>query len=222
MKKIIAFLLAASLVALCACSAPSTEETTAEAETASNTEAVTVEETTRRIPTVYEMSPENADVSLPLQIEKNTSQLAFSSFTEISLEKSYLNKADKCDKILKSENGEYYFIGEENKILVVLFDENGEPEYSACYNSESGALEFLGDDMKTWYFNEDGSLNCMVYEYNDDSGYSGVYTFYTPDGIRDLVRVGSSYYDAELFEVEEADLIKCMQKYSHTMEIVSQ
>ena len=107
-------------------------------------------------------------------------------------------------------------------LKMVLFDENGELAYSASYSMETGALEFLGDDAKTWYFNEDGALRCMVYEYNDESGYSGIYTFYTPEGKRDLVRVGTFYYDSELFELSENDTVSYLQKYSYTIEIVSQ
>lgn len=216
MKKIIAILLAALVLSLCACNDTQAEETTGTGETVS-----TAEETTNSSPSVYEMSPENADVSLDAEIARNTSLVDFSSFEEISSENSYL-KAKKSDKILKGENTEYYFLGEEDKILAVLFDENGEPAYSAGYNAQSGALQFVGNDIKTWYFDEDGALNCMVYEYNDDTGLSGVYTFYTPEGKRDLVRVGTSLYDGELFELSEDDVLVYAQKYSHTMEIVSQ
>lgn len=220
MKKYVAVFLAALLLSLCSCGS-GTEETTAVNEAEGSSEQTTVEETTKRTPSVYEMSPENMDTALSTEIEKNTAFLDFDSFSEISAEDSYL-KASKSDKILKSENGEYYFLSAESKILVVLFGEDGEPAYSASYNSENGALQFLGDDIKTWYFNEDGSLNCMVYEYNDDSGLSGIYTFYTPDGKRDLVRVGEAFYDGELFELSENETVVYMQKYSHTMEIVSQ
>ncbi|MBO5396711.1 MAG: hypothetical protein J6A97_07495 [Clostridia bacterium] len=221
MKKIIAVLLSVLMLSLWGCAFGREETTAGVNETESSSEGTTAEETTKHIPSVYEMSPEKADTALPVQIEKNSSQLSFSSFEEISAEESYL-KVKKSDKILKGESIEYYFLDEENKILALLFDENGQPAYSASYNSENGALEFLGDDIKTWYFNEDGTLNCMVYEYNDDTGYSGVYTFYTPEGERDLVRVGTAFYDGELFDLSEEEQLKYIQKYSHTMEIVSQ
>lgn len=221
MKKLIAVIASIAVLALCACSADVEESTTLIDETEAVSETTATEETTRHNPTIHEMSPVSMNTEPSVDVEKNTAKIKFSSFKEISSEDSYL-KIKELDKILKGADREYYFLNEENKILMVLFDENGELAYSASYNMETGALEFLGDDAKTWYFNEDGALRCMVYEYNDESGYSGIYTFYTPEGKRDLVRVGTFYYDSELFELSENDTVSYLQKYSYTIEIVSQ
>lgn len=221
MKKLIAVIASLAVLALCACSADVEESTTLIDETEAVSETTATEETTRRNPTIHEMSPASMNTEPYVDVEKNTAKIKFSSFKEISSEDSYL-KIKELDKILKGTDREYYFLNEENKVLMVLFDENGELAYSASYSMETGALEFLGDDAKTWYFNEDGALRCMVYEYNDESGYSGIYTFYTPEGKRDLVRVGTFFYDSELFELSENDTVSYLQKYSYTIEIVSQ
>lgn len=179
------------------------------------------ENSTETAPTLDEMSPATADVSLPFEIAHNTSELDFDSFEKIKAKKSQLPKSD-CKKILKSENAEYFFMDDDGKILAIFVDESNIPVFSASYDMGTGILQYLGDDTRSWYFNDDNTLNCFVYTYYFGYNNPGIYTFYTPDGTRDFIRTYNGNYSADLFPLTDDESLTYYQKYSRTSEIIAE
>ncbi len=220
MKKITALLLMTAFFMLCSCGA-SEEETTSEDITVS-TEETSAEETTSTVNyTTEEMSPSEIDISLSIDVETNTADIPFSSYEEIDAKDSELPDS-MCQKVLKSENAEYFFMDSENKILVIFFDEKNVPVYSACYDMESGALDFIGNDEKTWYYNADGSLNLVVYTFSFGKNNPPIYTFYDESGKKDVTRTMDGWYSADFTKLTEQEAFEYITKYQKTIEAITE
>lgn len=179
-----------------------------------------LEETTEKPhPTVSEMSPEECDVALPIKTEKNFNLLNLSEFKEIEAKDGIL-KGKRASKILKGGNAEYYFMNDNEKIIAVILDDDGTPEYSACYNMGSGILEYIGNDEKSWYFTETGELKYIALTYSPFPGAAGIVTYYTPDGKRDFVVAAGEYYNGNLDLLSDEEAMAFVTKYAGAAEFI--
>ena len=211
MKKFILALLLIFPLIFTACSDDNEEQTTVE-------ESTTVEETTKRSYSIAEMSPDTMDVTLPLGIEIKVSDIDFDSFEEIDAKDSVLQNAGH-DKILESENAQYFFVDNDIKIHGIFFDENKKITYSASYNTDTGFCEFMGDNEMSWYFNENGELICVVYTFTGDKGeIAPIYTFYKTDGTKDVTRTMNGWYNGDFDVLSEDTVLDIVSRYSKTIE----
>lgn len=211
MKKLIIALVLLLPLVFSSCG-KSTEETT-------GTETLPpVEITTAEPPSIEEMSPSYIDPLMNEDIEIRISDIDFDSFEEIEAKDSYFPDSSH-DKILKSDKAQYFFVTDDIKIHAVFFDENERVFGSASYNTETGYIEFYGDADFTWYFNEDGELKCFVYTYSFNSiGSHPIYTFYTPDGKKDVTRTAEGWYSANLDLLTNEEIMEYLEKYEGTIE----
>lgn len=210
MKKLLLLLLLIPVLALCSCE--DTEETT-EAET-----HPPVEITTAAPISIEEMSPSYYDPALPFEVECRVAEIPFGSFTEIEAKDSVFPDS-LHDKILKSENAQYFFVDNDIKIHAVFFDENEQVQASASYNIETGAIEFFGDATRTWYFDENGEVSFFVYTYDFNSSSSApIYTFYDSEGNKDVTRTMEGWYSADLSILDNEEVLACLEKYEGAIE----
>lgn len=211
MKKFILAIILVFPLIFSACSDNTEETTEAESQTV-------VEETTRKNYSLKEMSPDTMDVTLPLGIEIKVSDIDFDSFEEIDAEDSVLQNAGH-DKILESENAQYFFVDNDIKIHGIFFDENKKITYSASYNTDTGFCEFMGDNEMSWYFNENGELICVVYTFTGDKGeIAPIYTFYNAYGVKDVTRTANGWYNEDFDLLSEDTVLDIVSRYSKTIE----
>ncbi len=211
MKKFILALLLIFPLIFTACSDDNEEQTTVE-------ESTTVEETTKRSYSIAEMSPDTVDVTLPENISIRISDIDFESFTEIDAEDSVLQNAGH-DKILESENAQYFFVDDDIKIHAIFFDENKRITCSASYNKDTGYCEFIGDNEKSWYFDENGKLRSVVYTFTGEKGdVVPVYTFCTAEGEKVVTRTMNGWYNKALDMLSEEEVLNMISSYSYTIE----
>ncbi len=211
MKKIILAILLVFPLVFSACSDDTAETTEAESQTF-------VEQTTKKSYSLSEMSPDTADVTLPENIEIKISDIDFDSFTEIDAKDSVLQNAGH-DKILESENAQYFFVKNDIKIHGIFFDENKRITYSASYNTETGFCEFIGDTEMSWYFNEKGELSCAVYAFTGEKGeIAPIYTFYNAYGVKDVTRTANGWYNEDFDLLSEDTVLDLISRYSYTIE----
>lgn len=211
MKKILIVLIPVLLLVLCACN-DSAEETT-EFET-----HPPVEITTAAPVDMNEVSPKTMNPEPQKEFEKRVSDIDFDSFEEIEAKDSFFPDASH-DKILKSDNAQYFFVAEDIKIHAVFFDEEEQVYASASYNVETGWIEFYGDEDTTWYYNEDGTLRCFVYSYDFDSVNSyPIYTFYNPDGTKDVTRTANGWYTPKFDMLDNEQIMEYLEKYDGVIE----
>lgn len=211
MKKFILAIILVFPLIFSACSDNTEETTEAESQTV-------VEETTRKNYSLKEMSPDTMDVTLPLGIEIKVSDIDFDSFEEIDAKDSVLQNAGH-DKILESENAQYFFVDNDIKIHGIFFDENKKITYSASYNTDTGFCEFMGDNEMSWYFNENGELICVVYTFTGDKGeIAPIYTFYNAYGVKDVTRTANGWYNEDFDLLSEDTVLDIVSRYSKTIE----
>lgn len=181
-----------------------------------------VEITTAAPVSMEEMSPSEMNVTAPDGIEMRISDIDFDSFREIEAEDSFF-PASAHDRILESENAQYFFVADDIKIHAVFFDENKKVTLSASYNTETGFAEFMGDAEKSWYFGKTGELECFVYTY-DFGGQSDapIYTFYSPDGKKEVTRTINGWYSPELDMLSNDEIMDCLKKYAATIEATAE
>ena len=167
-------------------------------------------------------SPGTKDVSLPEGIEVKLSRINFNSFEEIDAKDSVFPNT-KHDKILKSENAQYFFLTDDIKIHAVFFDADGIIAYSVSYNRETGYAEFIGDDKNSWYFDNSGRLRCFVFTYDFD-GKSGapIYTFYSPEGEKEYIRTIEGWYTPDYELLTNSEIMDCLDIYSGVIEATSE
>lgn len=177
-----------------------------------------VEITTAKPLTIEEMSPSHMEPVMNEDIKTRIYEIDFDSFEEIDAKDSFFPDSSH-DKILQSDNAQYFFVTDDIKIHAVFFDENKNVYGSASYNTETGYIEFYGEAEITWYFNEDGTLRCFVYSYTFNSANSHpIYTFYNPDGSKDVTRTADGWYSPELDLLTNEELMEYLEKYDGTIE----
>lgn len=210
MKKIlIAFIFIFTLI-LASCSAGGDETTEPETHPL-------VEETTAASVTLEEMSPSFIEPVISDDIKTRVAEIDFGSMEEIEAKDSLLPEAGH-DKILKGENVQYFFVTDDIKIHAVFCDEKGVITASASYNTETGYLEFYGDADFTWYFS-DGELAYFVYTYSfENRNTAPIYTFYNPDGTKDVTRTLQGWYSPTLDLLSEEEIMEYLEKYQGTIE----
>lgn len=216
MKKLILPILLLLVLITSSCNNGAEEETT-ETETQPLTEATTA-------PTISmaEMSPSYFDPALSFDIETKIRDIDFDSFDEIDAEDSVFPDSTH-DKILKSENAQYFFVENDIKIHAVFFDENGKVHSSASYNTETGYVEFFGDADLTWYFDDEGELEYFVYTYDFDSSNSApIYTFYNPDGTKEVVRTMNGWYTPLFDLLTNDEIMEYLDKYAGCIEATAE
>lgn len=209
MKKFYVILLLVLPLVFAACSDENAET---EAETHAPTEP-----TTQEFISLSEMSPDEIDITLPDYLSMHSWEIDFSSFEEIEAKDSVFPESGH-DKILKSENAQYFFVDNDIKVHAVFFDSEERVIASASYNTETGNLEFFGDDTTTWYYNEDGTLRCVVYTYSFDAGTPPIYTFYSPEGKKEVTRTMEGWYNTEFDMLTNDEIMDCLDKYAGTVE----
>ncbi len=214
MKRFLALLFAFTMLL---CSGCSDDTETTEPET-----HPPVEITTAAPIDLSVVSPSTMDVSLPEGIEVRLSKIDFDSFEEIEAEDSVFPKTNH-DKILKSENAQYFFLTEDIKIHAVFFNEEGRIIYSVSYNKETGYAEFIGDDKNSWYFDNSGELRCYVFTYDFD-GTSGapIYTFYSPEGEKEYMRTRDGWYTPDYDMLTNNEIMECLDIYSGVIEATAE
>ncbi len=177
-----------------------------------------VEITTAPSVSVEEMSPSYRDPALSLDIATKIKDINFDSFEEIEAKDSVFPDSTH-DRILKSENAQYFFVEDDIKIHAVFFDENGNVHSSASYNSDTGNIEFFGDATVTWYFDGKGELEYFVYTYDFGSANSApIYTFYKPDGTKEVTRTKNGWYTPALDLLTEEEVMAYINKYKGSIE----
>ncbi len=177
-----------------------------------------VEITTTAPVDLNEVSPRRFDVSLPQGIETKISEIDFDSFEEIESADSVFPQTNH-DKILKSENAQYFFLTDDIKIHAVFFDEKGAVSYSVSYNRETGYAEFIGDASTSWYFDNKGNLRCFVYTYDfDGKSDAPVYTFYSPAGEKEVTRTMDGWYTVDYELLTNDEIMDCLNKYNGVIE----
>ena len=214
MKKLLILLIPLMLLILVSCTDDNSET---EPETHSS-----VEETTAAPASMEEMSPSQMDVTPPDGIEKRISEIDFDSFREIEAEDSFFPDSAH-DRILESDNAQYFFVADDIKIHAVFFDERKRVTFSASYNTETGFAEFIGDAEKSWYFGKTGELECFVYSFTF-GGVSDapIYTFYSPDGKKEVTRTMNGWYTPELDMLNNDEIMDCLNKYAVTIEATAE
>lgn len=209
MKKTFIAVLLLMMILISSCG-NSAEETTAE--------ATTEEATTEAAPSLNEMSPLSMDVTLPERFKVRLSDIDFDSMTEIEAEDSVFPETAH-DKILQGDKVQFFFLSGDNKVHAVFFDENDRVNFSASYNSDTGFAEFFGDAQNSWYFDDTGELRCFVYTYDfDGTSDAPIYTFYSPDGKKDVARTLNGWYSAEYDLLTNEEVMDCLKKYQGVIE----
>lgn len=215
MKKLFIALIPVLMLLLGACTDSSEEATEFETHPP-------VEFTTAELLDINEMSPQFMEPVPDAEFEKSISEIDFDSFEEIEAKDSYFPDAAH-DKILKSDNAQYFFVTDDIKIHAVFFDEKEQVLASASYNTETGWIEFYGDSDFTWYYNEDGSLRCFVYRFDFDSANSyPIYTFYNPDGTKDVTRTAEGWFSPGLDLLTNDEIMEYLEKYEGTIEATAE
>ena len=167
-------------------------------------------------------SPLTCDTEIPEGIEMHISAIDFEGFTEISDEDSFFPGMGH-DKVLESDNAQYFFLDAASEIHTFFFDENKNITFVARYNSESGYLKFVADDTKSWYFDENGEFLSVVYTFRNDSpGAAPVYTFYKADGTKDAIRTMNGWYTPAFDRLSEQDTAVIITGYAYTVEATAQ
>lgn len=190
-------------------------------ESESSQEVVESESETGKAATLSEMSPDTMDTSLPDRLAIKVSDIDFDSFTEIKAKKSLFPEAQQ-DKILESDNAQYFFLDEDTKFQAVFYvlSENLEKNItaSASYDTETGVIEFYAEADKTWYFDETGEITSVVYTFSFGSSTPSIYTFYSPDGEKDVTRTMDGWYSADFELLTQEEVLECLKKYEGTVE----
>lgn len=176
--------------------------------------------------TMEDISPSVIDVTVPEDLIIKVSDIDFDAFEEIDIKDSFVPKGGH-DKVLESENAQYFFVDDDIKVHVVFFEltEDGKKDISASasYNTETGFVEFYGDENRTWYFNEDGTFRCLVFTYDGENhDRVPVYTFYDTQGNRDVVRSVEGWFDANIDALSQEDTLNYIEKYKGTSEATAQ
>lgn len=181
-----------------------------------------VEMTTAPFVPLEVQSPPTCDTTLPEGIDMHISSLDFESFTEISDDES-LFPGMGHDKVLESDKAQYFFLDAADEIHAFFFDEKKNITFVARYNSKSGYLKFVADDTKSWYYDENGDFLSVVYTFKNDSpGAAPVYTFYKPDGTKDVIRTMGGWYTPALDRLSEQDTAVIITEYAYTVEATAQ
>lgn len=215
MKKIIVALLLVFPLLFTACK--NDENATTEPET-----HPPVEITTAPVIPMEEMSPSHYNPELSMDIATKVSQIDFDSFEEIDAKDSVFPDSTH-DKILQSDNAQYFFVEDDIKIHAVFFDENKRITASASYNTETGNIEFFGDSSVTWYFGEKGELLYFVYTYDFNSRSSApIYTFYTPEGNKEVTRTMDGWYTPTLDLLTNEEIMEYLEKYAASIEATAE
>ncbi len=176
-----------------------------------------VEVTTAAPITLEEMSPSFMKPEISADIKTKVSEIDFSSMEEIEAVDSFLPDAGH-DKIYKGDNVQYFFVEDDIKIHAIYCDDNGIITASASYNTETGSIEFYGDADFTWYF-RDGELTHFVYTYSFANGsIAPIYTFYNPDGTKDVTRTAQGWYSPTLDLLTNEEIMEYLDKYNGTIE----
>ena len=223
MKKIFALILVLSaLLSFAACEGsddgeptylvtepPVTDET--------GSEVTTAEEETYIVtaPTLDEMSPQTMDVTMPYSVPTELKTLE--DVWEIEAQDSSYPEAE-AEAIYAKEGIEYYVFTDGHTIA---FTNNGEEVYMCWYNIDKG-LQFCSDDSFSWYFDDDHNIKYVAYTYYNEFSGGSIYTFYSPDGVREGAIVDGIYYDENLIELTGDDYTAFMQRYADTIEILEQ
>lgn len=216
MKKLIIAILLVFPFVFSGCSGGVNEETT-EPET-----HPPMELTTAPVLTIEDMSPSYYDPALSIKVATKISDIDFDSFEEIEAEDSVFPESTH-DKILKSENAQYFFVENDIKIHAVFFDENGNVHSSASYNTDTGMIEFFGDSTVTWYFDENGGLKYFVYTYDFGTVSSApIYTFYNPDGKKEVTRTMDGWYSPSLDMLTNEEIMAYLEKYAGSIEATAE
>lgn len=212
-NKIIILLLVvlASLTFMTCCSDENNNEET-------TSQAVLSEAETEKEYSLDEMSPPTFDTEIKTEIKLNLNSYDIGSFDEIKAADSAI-KNSEAEKILKKDNTELFFMDEQDKIFIILLDEEGNPEYSGVYKKDSGTLEYFGNKDTSWYFDEKGELYTVVYVFTFEEGYKGIRSYYTPDGTRNFVIASGQYYNGSLDELSDEEAVPYLQKYANTAEL---
>lgn len=181
-----------------------------------------VEITTAPVVPLDVQTPPTCDTALPEEIEMHISAIDFESFAEIPDEESFFPGMGH-DKVLESDRAQYFFLDAAEEIHTFFFDENKNITFVARYNSTSGYLKFVADDTKSWYYDENGEFLSVVYTFKNDSpGAAPVYTFYKPDGTKDVIRTMDGWYTPDLYRLSEADTAVVISEYAYTAEATAQ
>lgn len=172
--------------------------------------------------TMTDIFPLVIDVTAPEELIIRVADIDFDSFTEIDIEDSFVPEGGH-DKVLESENAQYFFVDDDIKIHAVFFVADGENRReitaSASYNTETGVLEFYGDESRTWYFDENGELKCLVLTYDGKKhDLVPVYGFYDNNGELDVLRSSDGWFENYIYEVTEEETLLYIEKYTGTIE----
>lgn len=172
-----------------------------------------------------EMSPSSTDVTFPEDVAVKVSDIDFDSFEEIDAEDSVLSDVGH-DKVLDSGKAQYFFVRDDIKVHAIFFEDSEAEKRvvsgSASYNTETGFIEFYGDADKSWYFDEDGQLRCVVYTFSFGTGTPAIYTFYTPEGVKEVTRTYDGWYSPEYDLLTNEEIAQYLQKYEGVIEATSE
>lgn len=177
--------------------------------------------------TMADISPTAYDVSVPENVITNVDDIDFDSFEEIDIEDSIFPEGGH-DKVLDSGDAQYFFVDDDIKIHAVFFETltDGKREVfaSASYNTETGVIEFYGEDNKTWYFDESGELWCFVLTYSGAKhDIVPVYSFYDAEGNRDVVRSVDGWFTSLAEDaLSDDDVMAYIEKYQSVSEATAQ
>lgn len=215
MKKLLAVLLMLCVLFLAACTENEEEQT--QAETHPQTEI-----TTEKPVPFEEKTPATCDTTLPEGIAIRLRDIDFDSFTEISAEDSIFPDAGH-DKILENANSQFFFVEGDTRVHGVFFDENKNVAYAASYNNGTGYVEFMGNDTKSWYFDEEGGLYCVVFTYYyENKNTAPIYTFYNAQGEKEAIRTMGGWYTPELDLLDDERAFEFINRYSGTIEATAE
>ncbi len=215
MKKILVLFLALFLLTAASCSDDASGTTEPETHPP-------VEITTAPPLDITEMSPDTMDVTPPENIEAELKNISFDSFKEIEAEDSVFPQATH-DKILESENAQYFFVNDDIKVHAVYFDENKRVSYSVSYNIKTGYAEFIGDAEKSWYFDETGKLKTFVYSYTfGGTSDAPIYTFYSPEGEKEVTRTMNGWYSPDFDLLSNDEIMDFLDRYKGTVEATAE
>lgn len=212
---LVLFLIAALAFSLSSCT--ESADSTTEAETHPIEEI-----TTGKQYTLSQMSPDIAEINPPEEVKIRVSDIDFDSFEEIDAEDSVLPGVGH-DRILQSENAQYFFVDDDIKVHAIFYDENKKITCSASYNTQIGYVEFIGNDKMSWYFDENGEFTLAVYTFTGDNNeLMPIYTFYNSDGEKEAVRAANGWFTPDMEPFSQSQTLEIIKKYSSVIEATAE
>lgn len=153
-------------------------------------------------PEIDEISPKTVNPEIPITFTKKIDIERVRKYSPIKPANSYIPETTASEVYVKGSN--QYFVFNDTMAFVIYTDNSVESKRTYCYSAyyaENSELYYIGDDIYSWYYMNDGSLNVITYTYYLEGVNLGV-TFYDEDGNRVAYYSQGIYYDKNLNQMD--------------------